>query len=146
VLVWADKIRTKHLTKTEAWLSLRMGISKALQYPLAATSLSKTQCKLIDKKLLKAALPALGFPSSFPQVIAQAPPEVLSLLGIPALWNQQGSEHVAALLRHGDSPANNVTGCLLRDVMATLRLELGLPGVPFEHSYQLFQLCTTPTY
>jgi hypothetical protein len=30
--------------------------------------------------------------------------------------------------------------------MATLRLELGLPGVPFEHSYQLFQLCTTPTY
>jgi hypothetical protein len=145
VLVWTDKIRTKHLTKTEAWLSLRMGISKALQYPLAATSLSKIQCKLIDKKLLKAALPALGFPSSFPQVIAQAPPEVLGL-GIPALWNQQGIEHVAVLLRHGDSPANNVTRCLLRDVMATLRLELGLPGVPFEHSYQLFQLCTTPTY
>jgi hypothetical protein len=130
VLAWADKSRTKHLTKTEAWLSLRMGILKALQYPLAATSLSKKQCKLIDKKLLKAALLALGFPSSFPQVIAQAPPKVLLSLGIPALWNQQGIEHVAALLRHGDIPANNVTGCLLGDVMATLRLELGLPGAP----------------
>jgi hypothetical protein len=30
--------------------------------------------------------------------------------------------------------------------MATLRLDLGLPGAPFEHSYQLFQLCTMPTY
>jgi hypothetical protein len=68
-----------------------------------------------------------------PKFLPLAPPEVLGL-GIPALWNQQGIEHVAALLRHGDSPANNVTGCLLRDVMATLRLELGLPGVPFEHS------------
>jgi hypothetical protein len=145
VIAWADKIRTKHLTKTEAWLSLHMGISKALQYPLAATSLSKQQCKLIDKKLLKAALPALGFPSSFPQVIAQAPPEVLGL-GISALWNQQGIDHVAALLRHGDSPASNVTGCLLRDVMATLQLELGLPGAPFGHSYQHFHSCTTPTY
>jgi hypothetical protein len=97
------------------------------------------------QKLLKAALPALGFPSSFPQAIAQAPPQVLGL-GIPALWNQQGIDHVAALLRHGDSPASNVTSCLLRDVMATLRLELGLPGTPFKHSYQHFQLCTTPTY
>jgi hypothetical protein len=139
VLAWADHIRTKHLTKTEAWLSLQMDISKALQYPLAATSLSKKQCKLIDKMFLKAALPALGFPSSFPQVITQVPPEVLGL-GIPSLWNQQGIEHVTALLRHGDSPASNITGCLLRDVMATtLQLELGLPGTPFKHSYQHFQ-------
>jgi hypothetical protein len=36
VLAWVDRIRTKQLTKTEAWLSLRMGITKALQYPLAA--------------------------------------------------------------------------------------------------------------
>jgi hypothetical protein len=94
---------------------------------------------------LTAALAALGFMSSFPQVIAQAAPEVLGL-GIPALWNQQGIDHVAALLHHRDSPASNVTGCLLGDVRVTLPLESGLPGAPFEHSYQHFQLCTTPTY
>jgi hypothetical protein len=89
-----------------------MGIAKALQYPLAATNMSKAECKLIDKKLIRAALPALGFPSSYPQVITQVPPEVLGL-GIPALWNQQGIEHIAAMLRHGDSLAHNVTGCLM---------------------------------
>jgi hypothetical protein len=31
---WIDKICTKQLTKTEAWLSLRMGVAKALRYPL----------------------------------------------------------------------------------------------------------------
>jgi hypothetical protein len=49
-------------------------------------------------------------------------------------------------VRHGDSPAINVTGCILRDVMATLRIQLGLPGKPFEHSYKRFSSCTTPTY
>jgi hypothetical protein len=89
ILAWADCVRTKQLTKTEVWLSLRLGIAKALQYPLAATNMSKANCKLLDKALIKAALPALGFPSSYPRVIAQAPPEVLGL-GIPAIWNQQG--------------------------------------------------------
>jgi hypothetical protein len=50
VIAWADKNRMKHLTKTEAWLSLRMGIFQALQYPLAATSLLKQQCELIGQK------------------------------------------------------------------------------------------------
>jgi hypothetical protein len=136
-LAWADRVRAKQLTKTEAWLSLRLGIAKALQYPLAATNMSKADCKLLDKALIKAALSTLGFPSSYPQVIAQAPPEVLGL-GIPAIWNQQGIDHISATLRHGDSSAHNITGCVLRDAMATLQLELGLPGFPFEHSYSRF--------
>jgi hypothetical protein len=119
VLEWANKIRTKQLARTEAWLSLRMGIAKALQYPLAATNMSKTECTPIDKKLMQAALPALGFPVSYPKVITQAPPEVLGI-GIPALWNQQGIEHITAILQHGDSPEQNVTGCLMRDVITTL--------------------------
>jgi hypothetical protein len=36
---WADKITTKQLTRTEAWISLRVGVSKAIRYPLAATGL-----------------------------------------------------------------------------------------------------------
>jgi hypothetical protein len=110
-----------------------------------ATNMSNADCELLDKALTKAALPALGFPSSYPQVIAQAPPEVLGL-GIPALWNQQGIDHISATLRHGDCSEHNITGCVLRDTMATIRLELGLPGFPFEHSYSRFHRCTTRTY
>jgi hypothetical protein len=142
---WADKIRTKQLTKTEAWISLRVGISKAIRYPLIATGLSKAQCKTLDKSLLQAALPALGFPKTFPHKIAQAPTTALGL-GIPSLWNAQGIDHITAMLKHGDTPATNITGCLLCDKMSTLRLELGLPGHPFEHSYKTFQQCTTPIY
>jgi hypothetical protein len=50
------------------------------------------------------------------------------------------------MLRHGDSNPKNITGCLFRDAMTTLRLELGLPGYPFDHSYKRFRLCSTPIY
>ena len=124
---------------------MRVEVSKAIRYPLAATGLSKAECKKLDKSLLQAALPALGFPKTFPHKIAQAPTTALGL-GIPSLWNDQGIDHITTLLKHGDSPKTNITGCLLRDEMATLRLELGLPGHPFEHSYKLFKQCTTPIY
>jgi hypothetical protein len=133
---WADKIKTKQLTKTEAWISLRVGVSKAICYPLAApTGLSKAECKQLDKSLLQAALPALGFPKTFPHKIAQTPATALGLR-IPSLWNDQGIDHITTLLEHGDSPKTNITGCLLRDETSTLRLELGLPRHPFEHSYK----------
>jgi hypothetical protein len=122
-----------------------MGITKALQYPLTTTSLSKVQCKRIDVILTKAALPALGSPALFQQKIAQTHPEVLGL-GIPAIWTLQGIDHIAVILWHGDSPASNGTSCILMDVMATLRIQLGLPGAPFDHSFRSFSLCTTPTY
>jgi hypothetical protein len=77
--------------------------------------------------------------------IARAPPEVLGL-GIPSIWHDQGIEHVAALLHHGDSQPLNTTGCLLRDEMATLRLELGMPGHPFQHNYKRHHLCTTQVF
>jgi hypothetical protein len=141
---WADKIKTKQLTKTEAWM-LRVGVPKAIRYPLTATGLSKVECKTLDKSSLQAALPALGFPKTFPHKIAQAPTTALGL-GIPSLWNDQGIDHITALLKHGDIPTTNVTGYLLRDEMSTLRLELGLPGHPFEHSYKTFQQCKTPIY
>jgi hypothetical protein len=140
---WIDKICTKQLTKTEAWLSLRMGVAKALRYPLTATCLSKKDCKILDKKLLAATLPALGFPPKYPHKIAQAPPEALGLV-IPSIWNDQSIDHVTAMLRHVDSNPKNITGCLFRDEMTTLRFELGLPGYPFDTSYKRFHLCSTP--
>jgi hypothetical protein len=109
---WADKIRTKQLTKTEAWISLRVGVSKAIRYPLTATGLSKKECTTLDSSLLKTALPALGFPKTFPHKIAQAPTTSLGL-GIPSLWIAQGIDHITAMLKHSDSQATNITGCLL---------------------------------
>jgi hypothetical protein len=134
--IWAEKIITEQLTRTEAWLSLRLGIAKSLRYPLTATRLSKTDCYVFQRPLLTAAFKSLGFPPTFPHTLAFAPPAIMGL-GIPNLWNDQGIDHLMALLKHGNSlPAKqnpNVTGCLQRDALANLRLELGLPGSPFDH-------------
>ena len=114
--IWAEKITTKQLTRTETWLSLHFGIAKSLRYPLTATMLSKQDCSHLQKPLLKAAFKALGFPPTFPHTITFVPVEIMGL-GIPNLWNDQGIDHLMALLKHGDSPTNNrnpnVTGCLM---------------------------------
>jgi hypothetical protein len=145
IKTWADKIRTKQLTRTEAWISLRMGFARAIRYSLTATCLSKADCTTLDSYLLSVALPALGFPAKSPHKIAHAPTSALGL-GIPSLWTDQNIDHITSLLKHGDSNPLNVTGCLLRDELATMRLELGLPGHPFEHSYKTFAHCTTAVY
>jgi hypothetical protein len=126
-------------------LAYNTGIAKAIRYPLTATCLSKAECKKIDKILLATVLPAMGFPRPFPHKFARAQPEVLSL-GIPLLWNDQGIDDIAAMLRHGDSNPLNTTGCLLRDELATLRLELGLPGFLFKYPFKLFHACTTQVH
>jgi hypothetical protein len=149
VHVWAKKITTKQLTRTETWLSLRLGIAKSLRYPLTATMLSKSDCHELQRPLLKAAFKSLGFPPTFPHAIAFAPTERMGL-GFPHFWNDQAIDHLMALLKHGDSLPDqhnpNVTGCLQRDELANLRMELGLPGFQFEHPYKKLHRCTTPVW
>jgi hypothetical protein len=145
ILGWADKISTKQLSKTEIWLSLRLGIAKSLRYPLTATTLSKNECYDLQKPLLKAALKALGFPATFPRNIVFAPPSILGL-GVPNMWNDQGIDHITAILKHGDSLHSNITGCLQRDEMARLRFELGLPENATHYPYKKLHLCTTPVW
>jgi hypothetical protein len=130
----------KQLTRTEAWLSLRLGIAKSLRYPLTATTLSQKDCKELHRPLLQVAFKALGLPSKFPYTIAFAPPAILGL-GFPNhLWHDQGIDHLTALLKHGDGPPDhktpNVTGCLHWDTLANLWVKLGLPGSPFQHKVQ----------
>ena len=67
--VWADKIRMQQLTRTEAWILTRAGICKTLQYPLAATTMTKAQCKELDKQVQKSFLLAIGLPMSTPAAV-----------------------------------------------------------------------------
>lgn len=44
-----------------------------LKYPLAATNLTKKDCKMISKPFLNVALPALGLPRTMPHALVFAP-------------------------------------------------------------------------
>ena len=77
---WTAKIKTRQLTSTESWISLRGGIGKSISYPLAATSLTKQDCHRITKPLLDVALPALGVSRTYPHKCwdLECPPSGLS--------------------------------------------------------------------
>jgi hypothetical protein len=62
------------------------------------------------------------------------------------LWNDKNIDHITSLLKHGDRDPHNVTGYLLRDELAMMRLELGLPEHPFENLYKQFSHCTMSVY
>ena len=142
---WASKIKTKQLTTTEAWLSLQGGIAKGIGYPVAATCLSKRDCQDIMKPLLHVALPSIGVPSKFPRKLVHAPTQYFGQ-GIPHIWNEQGEAILGACLRHGQQKSSDSTSMLLRDIMASMRIELGLPSHPFHYPFKKLQLCTTETY
>lgn len=140
---WVAKIRTGLLTKTEARLSLKSGIAKSLDYPLTATMLSKANCQEIMRRLVQPALRALGIPFSFPRDIALAP-LCFGGLAIPNLWVEQGLAHISTFLRHVQGTA--ISGRLHRSILSLLRLELGLPHLPFDYTFSNWKEQVTATW
>jgi len=142
--VWSDRIRTRQLPSSLAWLAVSSGISMALRYPLAATNLSKSDCHTITKPLLDVALPAMGLPRRMPHALVFSPREFLGY-GIFDIWVQQGIDQISVCLEYASRDPNDITGHLLRDVSESLRLELGLPQFPLTYDYKKWHLCTTST-
>jgi hypothetical protein len=144
IALWSDKIRTKHLNQSLAWLSITSGISMSLKYPLTATNLSRNDCSRIMKPFLDVALPALGLPRNMPHAVIFAPKEYLGY-GLFDLWLHQAVDQIQACLDYGHRLGNDITGHLLRDITETLRLELGLPDFPMSYEFKKFSGCTTST-
>jgi hypothetical protein len=137
IAYWAGKIRTGQLTFTESALSLATGISKTIDYPLVATRLTQADCYELIHPLRQAAFGALHIPKTFSIASAHLPKRFLGL-GIPDLWFEQGFAQVTSLLQFGSLSNQDLTGQLLRNEVEGLRLELGLPGSPFQYEYKLF--------
>lgn len=56
----AEGVRTGHIQRHEAWITLTTMIMKSLEYPLAATTLSEAECTEIMWIILKETLPKTG--------------------------------------------------------------------------------------
>jgi hypothetical protein len=67
VSTWVDGLRSRLLSKEEAWLALQSTILRMLYYPLPALRLSKAQCESILAPLLRFCLPSLGICRNFPR-------------------------------------------------------------------------------
>jgi hypothetical protein len=121
VTEWSEKIRIGALPRHLVAAALMTTITKMLQYPLAATTLSEKQCTEVMKPLLKGVLPRTGY--TFPRTLVYAHTEILGL-EIPNLYWIQGLEHIERLVRFEKS--KHLTGKLIRQSLEAMQLEVGI--------------------
>jgi hypothetical protein len=116
---------------------------KTLEYPLMATTLTRTQCNKIMSPVLTGALPKCGVQSNMPRSLVTGSLAVQGL-NIPHLHTTQVIRHLQAILRHGC--CNTQLGLKMRAVMEGHTLELG-SGTPFwDLPYSKWHFLATPTW
>jgi hypothetical protein len=57
---WAEQVRSGFLKKHEAWYSINLCIMKSIEYPLLATTMSKSQIDYVLAPILRVGLPKMG--------------------------------------------------------------------------------------
>jgi len=131
-LKWVDVVRTKHINPTEAWYSINHTIMKMIEYPLAATSISKKDMQDIMHPILQAALPKAHIQKHFPHKLVYG---TLMSKGFrvhdPSA--PQVIEHVHSLIRHSfqDSPSNDLHVQNMELVQCYVGTEKPFWDVPF---------------
>jgi len=108
-LKWADAVRTKHINPTKAWYSINHTIMKTIEYPLAATSISKKDMQDIMRPIFQAALPKARIQKHFPRKLVYG--TLMSKgFGVHDPSASQVIEHVHSLTRHSfqDSPSHDL--------------------------------------
>eukprot|EP00978_Attheya_sp_CCMP212_P001588 scaffold3244_cov37-Attheya_sp.AAC.3 len=97
--LWADKVRTGFLTPGEAWQSLSTTISKQLEYPSLALTLSGAECKQIESPTLQQARSSSFLAKGFRGTIIDAPHDYQGL-DRKGIYFSQGSQHIEAIIKH----------------------------------------------
>ena len=138
--LWASGIKKARLSFEDAWYAWQSTILRSLEYPLAALSLTESQCDRLMAIVKSVALPKSGLVRSFPKHVLHAP---LSHLGldIPNLYTTQIGAHLQIMVQHGER--DTLTGQLLRGSIQALTLEVGIRGQVLRQDYSIWgHLCT----
>jgi len=135
---------TSHLNKVAAWLNLTSTILHQVHYVLLAMMLTQAQCNQIMAPCYQARLLVAGYMWSFPHAILQAPYKYFGL-GITNLYDEQGLQHLLALLQYSTNP-DDTTGKPICIGLETLQLELGINSQQFAQDWNTFKYLVTPTW
>eukprot|EP00957_Ditylum_brightwellii_P194511 14815757-Ditylum_brightwellii.AAC.1 len=128
---WADRVRSGHIPKVDAWFYYTTTIQKSLQYPLLASTLSEEECIKIETPVLTAAQQHSG---------------PLDSLGLdcPMLYSTSLFQKLRTLLDHGTSPT--ITGQHLWCGLESHNWEFGCGTSLFSLHYPAFQYCIPNTW
>ena len=130
-LTWAKHIKGGNLSKNAAWAALNTTILKSLEYPLAATTLSKGQLKSIVFPALGAGLSASGLCSRFPRAIVYGPLAYQGM-NIQNLYHTQSIRHVKDMV--DQTWKNTPSAKLLKANIEAVKLDAGIGGHIFDRN------------
>ena len=144
VQAWTERIRVRRLPHRLVWLSLHTGILKTLEYPLAATTFTEEDCRLLMSPLLKVGLSRSHIVRSMPRSIVHAPSSAGGF-AVPNLYVEQGVAHIKAFVTFARS-TTAITGFLIRNSFEYLQLELGHSANPLALDFQVWGPCAASTW
>ena len=120
--LYAERVRTGHLNRHEAWISLTMVTMKAMEYMMPAMTLSPEEYNDLMKPILKQFLPKMGINRNIPRALLYAPTEIQGF-NLKDPYILQGAMHIRDISEH--LWKDTMTGKLLKNNLEQLRLELG---------------------
>ena len=141
---WVEKVRVRHLPHHLVWLSMRTGIFKTLEYPLAATTFTPLQCRELCAPLLRVGLSRSHIVRSMPRDVVYGP-SAYGGFNLPNLYVEQGLAHLRTFLQFGRS-RRYITGFLLRSSVEFLQLEIGILDNPFHQDPAIWSASAAPTW
>ena len=118
----ADKIRSGHLDRFEAWTALNTVAFKSIEYALPALTLSEKECISVIWPLLKVFLPRCGISRTIKRDVLYGPIE-LQGFGLKNIFLTQGISHINTIIEH--MKKKTMTGFFLQANLEQLRLEIG---------------------
>eukprot|EP00957_Ditylum_brightwellii_P202996 15332764-Ditylum_brightwellii.AAC.1 len=119
---WVDRVWSGHIRKEDAWYYYQTTLSKLLEYPLLATTLTEKECRSIEAPALKMAIQCSGTASNLHWCVLFGSSKCMGLHG-KRLFFIQGLKHFNALLDHGNS--DNITGRQMRACIEWHKMEVG---------------------
>ena len=140
---WASSIRSSALNSTEIWLAYTAVLWPGLSYPLAVSSLSVLDLKLIQQTVSCIIRHSLGLNHSFPDALFYGAKRYGGL-GIVPLVVQQCFLKLSLFSRHVRSGDN--IGQALNISMDYTQLEAGCSTQFFRLDYSLFRHLLTDTW
>ena len=131
---WRDYICRSPLDDIAIWTALTQTISKGVEYPLAATTLSEEQVSRIMVPARSCALPRAKITRSFPHAVLYGPVE-LQGLGLQDLFVYQYCRHVQDIVdQHW---RQTPTGSLLLANIEAVKVEAGLYDSLFDQDLEV---------
>ena len=141
VTKWAKVFQEAKWKKSNAMRAVNTRIMKGIEYPLVATTLTRAQCRKIQRPLVQAIKRALQIQRRLsPEIMHRATEEMGP--NVEEVYHIQGRRRLMHIANNAHKEES--TGILIRAAHQALILETGIQGNIFEKDHEIWKHCVEP--